>query len=1317
MVFSYKKLHHCFENSCDVNPDQIALEYETQKFSYKILDNKANQLAHYLIEKGIKPGSRVGIFLERSFYTYQSILAILKAGAVFVPLDPSFPPERVTYIVQDAKLDAIITLEKLIENFSEKKINFFLLNKLDDILKNYSVDRPIINYIQNADYDLSHIFYTSGSTGQPKGVMIDHKNILNFVIEASKIYQLKKTDRVYQGLIIAFDFSMEEIWPTWYSGATLIAGPIDNTRLGPELGNFLRKNDVTVLHIVPTLLSTIDQDVSSLRLISVGGEQCPPDLIGQWYHPNRRILNTYGPTEATCSATWAELHPGQAVTIGKPFVGYQIYILNDNMENISPGEVGEICIGGVGVAIGYLNQEALTQEKFIPNPFSGSHNSFDRLYKTGDLGRYNQEGNIEYLGRKDSQVKIRGYRIELAEIENVVKELSYIQNVVVSTKELITGIKELIVFFKLQENQKHTNIIKDMQNYLSKKLPSYMVPKYFYNIDQWPLLPNGKIDRIKLLNLDISNLGTTDKDNYIAPEGIFEEKIEHIWADIFKQNKISVEDDFFLDLGGHSLFAAMTISKLRREPLMQNLSITDLYANPTIRKLAARAKIINNSQMTLMQPKQMKSVLRVSNTKYFLCGLAQILSIFCLLGFGSISFIIFWNFLIQNPSYNLKYYLFVGVPGFFLIYFLQSIIFSIIAKWLIIGRFRSGSYPLWGKYYFRCWLVQRIQAAVPLALLSGTPFINIYYRLMGAKIGKNCYIATSFFGFFDLIDIGDNVDIGYGTHIKCSNFDRGYLHIGSIKISDQCFVGNNSIILPNSTLEKNSSLDDQSLLGGNGVIVPEGEGWKGSPASLDKKFTNFITQAKIDNPKKNTSLNKKILLSLTFILAIFFIFLVPILASLPSLYITYLLINSSHWLWYIFGSFGAGLSFVLSLWIIVILFKKILMPKVKAGIYSTESFFFIRKWIADQMMDLTLTLTYSLYATLYLIPFMRLLGAKIGKGVELSTASHITPNLLEISEGSFVADQACIGPARVCAGKVYLGLTKLGYRAFIGNGSYVPGHYTVQNECLIGVLSVPPIDEAKPATSWLGSPAIYLPRRQESQFFVEQKTYKPTFFLYLQRLIYEFFRIIIPPTLYYVSGFISLYIVINLVINHHSEWLILLSPAIVIGSGIAMTIFVVLAKLLLIGIYKPRVEPLWSSFVRRTELITGLYESCVVPTLLGIFIETPLAPMILRLFGVKIGKRTCMATSYITEFDLVRIGNDVAIDIMVALQTHLFEDRVMKMSYVTIHHDASIDTRAVVLYDSVMEAESHLDALSLLMKNETLPKTTSWQGIPAKRYR
>ena len=604
------QLQYYFEDRCLTSPAALAVICGNECLTYAELDRRANQLAHEIIAHRVEPGDTIGILLDRSVHTYIALLAVLKSGAAFVPIDPSFPRDRVEFIAGDASLSLLLTDGKRAEEFQTSNIDCLPIDAVS--IDTRPIHRPDIEAALDA---LCYIIYTSGTTGRPKGVAINHSSICNFLRVCSPIYGYTAQDRVYQGMTIAFDFSIEEIWPTLMAGATIIAGPTDHRRVGASLVDFLIEQRVTVMCCVPTLLATMDRDVPSLRLLLVGGEACPADLARRWCRVDRRMLNTYGPTETTVTATWTELLPDKSVTIGVPLPTYSVHILDEQQHSVATGEIGEICIGGPGVARGYVNRPDLTAEKFVL--FGNT-----RLYRSGDLGRILADGEIEYLGRIDGQIKIRGYRIELAEIEAVLLDNPELTNAVVAKVSLEDGLDDLVAYVTLRAPASNQTALRQhLHDSLRKSLPAYMVPAFIEFLPTLPTLASGKTDRAKLLPPASQRLGSNSSAD-IAPASPLEHELAATWAAVMCRDTVSVEADFFLDLGGHSLFAAGVISRMRKNPALRHLSVAELYAHPTVRSLARHIELTRTDALPA-EPRVEETRLHHSNRRVFTAGLVQ----------------------------------------------------------------------------------------------------------------------------------------------------------------------------------------------------------------------------------------------------------------------------------------------------------------------------------------------------------------------------------------------------------------------------------------------------------------------------------------------------------------------------------------------------------------------------------------------------------------------------------------------------------------------------------------------------------------------
>ncbi|MBC7473526.1 MAG: amino acid adenylation domain-containing protein [Candidatus Sericytochromatia bacterium] len=1300
-------LFEIFEQTVDNFPNNIAVKFKGKSYTYKNIDLQANQLSRHLIKKGIERGDYVGIILERSAETYISMLAIMKAGAAYVPIESTFPEDRIKYIIDNCHTRKIITTEELAKKLSLE--NNTILIDTDKLLISEENDSRIYrDQTGVTNQDLCYVIYTSGSTGRPKGVQLEHRNVCNLVRASQSIYQIVPEDKVYQGFTTAFDASVEEIWMAFGNGATLIPATIEMQRSGSFLGKMLEEEEITVVSSVPTLLSLIADDIPTLRLLIFGGEVCPQHLIEKWSKPNRRLFNTYGPTEATVIATYSELKIGKKVTIGHPIPNYSTFILRDNGTKADIDQEGELLIGGIGLARGYLGKDDLTKEKFVYLPEinpDGDH----RLYRTGDLVKFNQLGEIEFLGRIDDQVKIRGFRVELSEIEVVINSIDGVKTSITSLMELNHGIQTLVAYIIPKSKPENVNI-DHLYEVLKTKLPAYMIPQQIEFIQEIPILANGKADR-KNLPVPINN--SRNSKNFIAPITDVEKKITEAWENAFGIDKISINDHFFYDLGGHSLLVSIVISNLRKNPSMETLKFSDIYESPTIEELAKKvdSEQVDVEARTNKSENRKNDFLHSSKLKHAICGLGQAFSVYIAYFLFAIPVLIsFYLFFSDTLDFTTdKEILFTFLLS--VVYFPFLLTLSIIVKWTVIGKFKAGKYPLWGSYYFRWWFVRLFQSLFPAFLLAGTPVMPLYLKLMGAKIGKNCYVGTSTVQIFDLLNIGEQSSIGLDSQLLGYTVEDGYLILGNIDIGKNCYIGTHSIISIDTKMQDKSMILEQSMLP-TGKTIPKDECWSGSPAAKIEKRDDDIEEMML--LPTDLSAKNSFFIGFLHLIALYIFQLIPLVALFPVSYLMDLLYLDFNFLSVFFAPLG-GLLFVVIMCTEIILLKKLTLGKVKHGIYNINSIFYFKKWIVDQLMYMSLSTLHSLYATIYTPIFLRFMGAKIGKNVEVSTVTHISPDLLSIGDYSFSADASMLGTPKIFNNKTKISEVKIGKKSFIGNSALLPINQVIGDNCLIGVLSTPPLrKEVESGSSWLGSPSIYLPKRDINTSFSEKQTYSPPKRLYIQRLIIEFIRVILPSTVSIVIFLSMLYILGHMDVYLYFSETILIFPLVMIGAELVGILIILIFKTLLIGRYKPKIRPLWSIFVWNTELVTGLYESISVPFFLNILRGTPFISWCLRILGAKIGKRVFLDSTFISEFDLVSLGDESAVNFNSTMQTHLFEDRVMKMSYLKIEKYCSIGNGSVVLYDTVMEEGAKLGNLSLLMKGETLISWSSWEGNPTR---
>lgn len=570
-----------------------------QSLTYRELEQRANQLAHHLQGLGVGPEVMVGLCVERSLDLIVGLLGILKAGGVYVPLDPAYPPDRLAFMLADAAPAVLVTHRQYRAQLSTAT-PLVLLD--DDAAQLAQQPRTCPNSKVTAD-NLAYVIYTSGSTGRPKGVLLEHRGLANLAQAEIAAFGVQPGHRVIQLASSNFDASIWEIAMTLCAGATLVLADTADLLPGPVLTQLLQQQAITHASIVPTALALLEPaDLPDLQTLIVGGEACPAALAAQWI-PGRRFFNVYGPTEITVCATimdCAAWHDHQQPPpIGRPLANTQLYILDQHLQPVPVGVPGELYVGGVGVARGYLNRPELTQERFISNPFEQIRTSAGgsaRLYRTGDLVRWQPNGNIDYLGRVDQQVKLRGFRIELGEIETVLTQHPAVQEAVVILREEPGGAR-LTAYVTLKRQAVPTLTAATLRAYLQTKLPDYMVPAAFVLLETLPWTPNGKVDRKALPAPTLADMGGQASRGYHQqrraarpqrPRTLTEQKVMQVWEATLGGNNqagmIGLDDNFF-DIGGHSLLAVQLLVKLR-QTFGQQLSLRTLLQNPTVAALA-----------------------------------------------------------------------------------------------------------------------------------------------------------------------------------------------------------------------------------------------------------------------------------------------------------------------------------------------------------------------------------------------------------------------------------------------------------------------------------------------------------------------------------------------------------------------------------------------------------------------------------------------------------------------------------------------------------------------------------------------------------
>ncbi len=581
-------VHHLVEKQAKTTPDRIAVAYRDQKMSYFELEQQANRIAHYLKKAGVVPGALVGIALSRSSRMITAVLAILKTGAAYVPLDPSFPPDRLSYMLTDAKIGLLVTEASVAPNLPSTGARIVSLDGDAEAIATCSADAlPAEGF--NPEM-AAYVIYTSGSTGKPKGVQVPHRAVVNFLLSMQHEPGLHQDDILIAVTTLSFDIAVLEIFLPLVVGARTIIADRDVAYDGNELKKAIETNGATVMQATPAtwrMLLAAGWKLTSPFKILCGGESLSPDLAADLHATGSELWNMYGPTETTVWSTCHRISGSEKrILIGRPIANTQIYILDPNLQPVPMGVPGELYIAGDGVTLGYLNRPELTQLNFLPDPFGtdGQH----LMYKTGDMARFQADGIVECLGRIDNQVKVRGFRIELGEIEAVLNNFDRIEQCAVATFEFEQGDLRLVAYMVLKPGVSAD--AADIRNYLHTLLPDYMIPQHFVTMNELPRTPNGKIDRKQLPPpaVDTHNRLKVKR----PPRSDIEKMLAEIWTDVLKIPDLDIDDNFF-EIGGHSLLVMKCVVRIRKE-LGIELAMHHFFEMPTIARLAVHAEAILN---------------------------------------------------------------------------------------------------------------------------------------------------------------------------------------------------------------------------------------------------------------------------------------------------------------------------------------------------------------------------------------------------------------------------------------------------------------------------------------------------------------------------------------------------------------------------------------------------------------------------------------------------------------------------------------------------------------------------------------------------
>ena len=1312
------------------SPDALAIDIPNgvpagrARATYLELDRQAAAIRQ-LLSRAVAGESLVGLLLPRtSVATYACQIGVMRAGAAYVSLDPSLPDARLSDVVADADPAAVLTdaagaLRARALGVAPERV----LVIADDL-------QPPRDPLPSPDWlapsSLSYVIYTSGTTGRPKGVMVEHRAIANLIATDVIDLGMRPTDRVAQTSSHSYDSSVDEIWMAFASGATLVVLDDEAVRAGPDVLPWLERERITVWCPSPSLLRATgcrrpDATPQRIRLVYVGGEAMPPDLVSVWA-PGRRLVNGYGPTECAVVATRAELSPGEPIAIGRPIRNNTAWVLDDadgSLSQVAPGRIGELYLGGAGLARGYWRSPELTSARFIEHPV------FGRLYRTGDLASRAVGGELFCYGRRDSQVKIRGHRVELEDVESHIARLPGVRAVGCA----LSGHSLAALVVPIDAAAPPSG--EALAAATAAELPAHMVPSRFLLVSELPMTAGGKLDRPAVSALVESSTEAALRASAAPPathlEALIVASVERALA---RRGRASVDAHFFEALGADSLGAAEIVTALREQDETASVTVRDLYLYPTAKRLAAHLSAADSGQIGAPsgrlsgQPPGPPAatggsgatghrpgvlIPTLTQAAWLTAAFIATASIAAALVLIVLPRLMLWLGLV--PFLALAPFSVVAVLP---IYAAVRAVMAVLTKRALIGAYTPRVEPMWGRFYVRHWIVQRAVSRVPCWLFEGTEYQAMFLRSLGARIGRRVHfhrgvdIAT---GGWDLLTIGDDVTLAQDASLRLVDVDAGGVTVGPIDIGAGATVEVRAGLGPYSRVGRNGTLTALSSLA-SGSEVPDGERWSGVPAELDGPTAERPTLTRPSrewSPPVHGAWMVAARLGLVFLsvapIAITAIALAWINGATAASVLTWLAapVWTREALATVVALALAPPPMTLALEALAV---RALGP-ISPGVVSRWSPEYLRVWTKTALVDKA---GFWLSGALAWGTWLRLAGARIGPSAEVSTIIDVVPEQIEIGEGTFLTDGIYLGGPRVDRGTVTMAPTRLGRRVFIGNHAVVPCGQDLPDEVLVGVCTVADDTRVAAGSAWFGHPAFALARRPDE---IDASAFVPTWPRYVARVSFEGARFVL-PVLPLVVGILWYYALTDAYGRiPAAAFFFAVAPLVTLGAAVTMASAVIALKWALLGRVRPGRHGFWSCWSFRWDLLYVAWEQLSRPLLTSLE-GTLMLAWYLRAMGARIGRRVVLGRGFaqVVDPDMLQFDDDATVRGL--LQAHTFEGRELKIDRVHVGRGASVGSQALLFYGTDVGDRTRVAPHSVVMKKERLPPGREYEGCPTR---
>ncbi|WP_395405109.1 Pls/PosA family non-ribosomal peptide synthetase [Arthrobacter sp. UC242_113] len=1268
-------------------PDASALDDGRRSLSYAQLLAEVKTEGLRLHQAGLGAGDKIGVRIPSGTNElYIAILAVLLIGAAYVPVDADDPDERAKLVFGEARVAGILRANGKIVTDQKRP-------------RPFPAPRPA------APDDDAWVIFTSGSTGTPKAVAVQHRSSAAFVDAEARIFQQDEPvgpqDRVLAGLSVAFDASCEEMWLAWRHGACLVPAPRALVRTGMDLGPWLINHGITVVSTVPTLAALWPAEaLENVRLLIFGGEACPPELAERLAVDGREVWNTYGPTEATVVACAAPLGGTGPVRIGLPLDGWDLAVVDSDGVPVAEGEVGELIIGGVGLAR-YLDPQK-DAEKYAPMPSLG----WGRAYRSGDLVRFERAGLI-FMGRADEQVKLGGRRIELGEIDAALQSLPGVAGAAAAVRTTAAGNQVLVGYVAPAAPDTapdHAELdLAAFRELLSATLPAPLIPMLTV-VDTLPTKTSGKVDR-HALPWPLPGGGAAAAD--AAPLNLPEDAqwVVDQWQAVLGSSVAGLDADFFAH-GGGSLAAAQLVSALRvRYP---TITVADIYATPRIGALIETARQSMPDGVSAgpaperpVRPTALKSqvfqtlmgiplhILAGMRWLTYLMAANNIL--FAVAGFTAAPTVSWW-------WVAASWLLFVSPAG--------RMALSVAAARLLLRNVRPGTYPRAGKVHLRLWLAEQIQDLAGAVSLASAPWVPYYARALGAKIGSDVHLH-SLPPVTGLLTLGRGCNIEPEVDLSGWWIDGDIVRIGHVHVGPDATVGARSTLMPGASIGAGGQVEPGSAVLGK---VKAGQVVAGSPAARRGK-------AKQDWPAAQpvSSLLGRLWFT-AFAAASAVLALIPYASAGAAALVVYLFIRGSEsllaaWPQVLASLPLAALTWFLTNMLLILVTTRLLGIGLQEGYYRVRSRVGWQVWATERVLDMARDLLFPIYASLFTPVWLRLLGAKVGKNVEASTVL-LLPRMTTVGEGAFLADDTMVASYELGGGWMRIAPAKIGKRSFLGNSGMTAAGRSVPKNSLVAVLSATP-GKAKSGTSWLGSPPVRL--RRTAVASDSTRTFQPPARLKVARTLWELCRFVpVALTAGLALGVLLVFDWLAAALGYGAA--AALGGVVLLFAGGVAAGCSVAAKWLLVGRIKTGEHPLWSSFIWRNEVVDTFIEMVSAPWFARSASGTPALVWWLRALGARIGRGTWCESYWLPEADLVTLGASSTVNRGCVVQTHLFHDRIMSIDTVSLEDGATMGPHGVILPQARIGKGGTVGPASLVMRGETVPAGTYWMGNPVSPW-